>query len=329
MSPGRQLDEPVDELHRRRLAAAGRADEAADLARRDRHREVVDRRSCAAGVPLGRVVEDDLDRLTPASAVDLIAKPVRPAGHALVAQRVADVAYIPGEAGRERRPADRLRDGDLGRAALRAQRDGLEGRAPVRDLVARADAGARDRRVPRLRARAGADAAREPAADPPRAAVPDRLRDRGRRARAVALLRLDRAAADRDRAPDRVHRADPDRALGVVGLQGADPPPDLARARARGRRARGRGGGLERADARRPRRGCRAVGRRRVRGLRADGRARGQVARPRLADRVRLPLRRALLGARPAALALSRRDGWTTASRCSATSSASRCRSGC
>ena len=36
-------------------------------------------------------------------------------------------------------------------------------------------------------------------------------------------LRLDRAAADRDRAPDRVHRADPDRAVGVGGLQGADP----------------------------------------------------------------------------------------------------------
>ena len=60
----RQLDEPVDELHRRRLAAARRADEAADLARRDRHREIVDRRRCAAGVALGRVVEDDLDRLT-------------------------------------------------------------------------------------------------------------------------------------------------------------------------------------------------------------------------------------------------------------------------
>ena len=35
--------EPVDELHRRRLAAARRADEAADLAGGDRQRQVVDR----------------------------------------------------------------------------------------------------------------------------------------------------------------------------------------------------------------------------------------------------------------------------------------------
>ena len=55
------------------------------------------------------------------------------------------------------------------------------------------------------------------------------------------------------------------------------------------RRARRRGGALRRG---------------RVRGLRADGRARGRRARPRLADLLRLPLRRALLGARAARLAL-------------------------
>ena len=60
-----ELDEPVDELHGGRLAAAGGADEAADVAGRNRKRQVVDRRSCAAGVTLSRVVEDDLDRLTP------------------------------------------------------------------------------------------------------------------------------------------------------------------------------------------------------------------------------------------------------------------------
>ncbi len=60
-----ELDEPVDELHRGRLAAAGGANEAAHLAGRNREGEVVDRRSCAAGVTLSRVVEDDLDRLTP------------------------------------------------------------------------------------------------------------------------------------------------------------------------------------------------------------------------------------------------------------------------
>jgi hypothetical protein len=63
---GRQLDEAVHQLHRCRLAAAGRPHEAADLARGDRQRKVVDRRRRAAGVELGRVVEDDLDRLTPA-----------------------------------------------------------------------------------------------------------------------------------------------------------------------------------------------------------------------------------------------------------------------
>ena len=39
---GRRLDEPVDHLERRRLAAAGRPDEAADLAGRDHQRQVVD-----------------------------------------------------------------------------------------------------------------------------------------------------------------------------------------------------------------------------------------------------------------------------------------------
>ena len=60
----KSLDETVDELHRRRLAAAGRPDETADVTGRDRQRQVVDRGSWAAGVPLGRMVENDLDRLT-------------------------------------------------------------------------------------------------------------------------------------------------------------------------------------------------------------------------------------------------------------------------
>ena len=98
---------------------------------------------------------------------------------------------------------------------------------------------------------------------------------------------------------------------------------------ARGARPRRRGRGLERADAGRPRRDRGPVGGGCVRDLRADGRARRQVARSGLADRLRLPLRGALLGGRAADLALSDRDGSTTASRCSATSSASRCRSGC
>ncbi len=71
------------------------------------------------------------------------------------------------------------------------------------------------------------------------------------------------------------------------------------------RRPRRGGRGLERADAGRARRDCGALGRRRLRGLRADGRARRQVARPRLADRLRLPLRGALLGGGAADLALS------------------------
>ena len=37
-----RIDEAVDHLQRRRLAAARRADEDADLARRDRQRKVVD-----------------------------------------------------------------------------------------------------------------------------------------------------------------------------------------------------------------------------------------------------------------------------------------------
>ena len=49
---GRRLDQPVDHLQRRRLAAAGGADEDADLARRDLQREVVDR----AGRGLARVL---------------------------------------------------------------------------------------------------------------------------------------------------------------------------------------------------------------------------------------------------------------------------------
>ena len=61
-----ELDQPVDQLHRCRLAAAGRPDEAADLAGGNRQRQLVHRRRRAAGIPLGRAVEDDLDRLPPA-----------------------------------------------------------------------------------------------------------------------------------------------------------------------------------------------------------------------------------------------------------------------
>ena len=67
---------------------------------------------------------------------------------------VADVAYIPGAAGHERRPAVGYAMVISGGAPLRAQRHRLQGRAPVRGLVARADAGPCDRRVSRLRARA-------------------------------------------------------------------------------------------------------------------------------------------------------------------------------
>ena len=106
---------------------------------------------------------------------------------------------------------------------------------------------------PRARARA------------PRAgAAPDRhaararaarvLRRRRLRARAVALLRRDRQAADRDRAPVRVHGAGPDRAVGALRLARAGAPARLARARPRPRRPRARRADLARAHARRGRR---------------------------------------------------------------------------
>jgi hypothetical protein len=65
--PGRRLDEPVDHLQRRRLAAPRRSDEHADLARRDVQGEIVDgaRGGLAGGlarrgvIALGDVVELD------------------------------------------------------------------------------------------------------------------------------------------------------------------------------------------------------------------------------------------------------------------------------
>ena len=59
----RERDQPVDELERRRLAAAGRPDEHADLPRGHREREMVDRRGVPARVDLRRLVEDELGRL--------------------------------------------------------------------------------------------------------------------------------------------------------------------------------------------------------------------------------------------------------------------------
>jgi len=55
-----EVDQPVDELQRRRLAAAGRPDEHADLPRRDGEGEVVDRGLRPSRIELGRPVEDDL-----------------------------------------------------------------------------------------------------------------------------------------------------------------------------------------------------------------------------------------------------------------------------
>jgi hypothetical protein len=52
--------EPVDHLQRGRLAAARRAHQHAERARRDDEREVVDRGDLAAGVSPRHMVEDDL-----------------------------------------------------------------------------------------------------------------------------------------------------------------------------------------------------------------------------------------------------------------------------
>ena len=58
----RELDQPVDELERRRLAAARRPDEDADVSRRHGEREMVDRRALPARVDLRGLVEDELGR---------------------------------------------------------------------------------------------------------------------------------------------------------------------------------------------------------------------------------------------------------------------------
>ncbi len=132
---------------------------------------------------------------------------------------MADVAYIPGEAGRERRPAIGYAmvisaallfalNGTVSKVVLQSGISSLEltqvratgaflGFALVLLLTRRESLRLTRREVP----------------------YSDRLRDRGSGARAVALLCLDRPAADRDCAPDRVHRADPDRALHVYVSQ--------------------------------------------------------------------------------------------------------------
>jgi hypothetical protein len=53
------LDEPVDHLERRGLAAAGRADQHHDLAGGDLQGDPVDGGLRLAGVPLGDAVEQD------------------------------------------------------------------------------------------------------------------------------------------------------------------------------------------------------------------------------------------------------------------------------
>ena len=58
---GRGLDEAVDQLHRRRLAAAGWADEDDDLALGDVHRQVVHGRRGLTGEVLRQVFEPDFD----------------------------------------------------------------------------------------------------------------------------------------------------------------------------------------------------------------------------------------------------------------------------
>ena len=56
----RDRDEPVDHLHRRRLAAARRADEDADVTRRNRQRKLGNGRFRPARIALRGPVEDDL-----------------------------------------------------------------------------------------------------------------------------------------------------------------------------------------------------------------------------------------------------------------------------
>ena len=63
MSPLGELDQPVDELERGRLPAAGRADEHADLARGDGERQALDGRALSSRVAFRRLVEDELGGL--------------------------------------------------------------------------------------------------------------------------------------------------------------------------------------------------------------------------------------------------------------------------
>ena len=74
-----ERDQAVDELQRRRLAAARRADEHAERARRDLERELVERVIVAARVALRHAVEDDLGRAAHASRRFVIpASPISP-----------------------------------------------------------------------------------------------------------------------------------------------------------------------------------------------------------------------------------------------------------
>ena len=215
---------------------------------------------------------------------------------------MAEVAYIPGEPGHERRPA-------LGYVmvitAFKDQSelyDRSQGRSPIGDLATRADSGSTTgaflgfalvlvltrRKTLRL-------TRREP--------LPRRLRDRRCRLRAVALFRRDRQAS-----------------IGIALLLEFLGPILIAIwawGSSRSRSAAGCGwrscsrspgsrssSRSERSLAGRARRGRGSHRRGRLCRLRADGRARGQLARSGVVERVRLPLRGTLLGRRPAGLAL-------------------------
>jgi hypothetical protein len=60
--PGGGFDDPVDHLHGRRLAAAGRTDQDDDLALGDLHRQILDGDLLLSGEPLGEVLQPDRDR---------------------------------------------------------------------------------------------------------------------------------------------------------------------------------------------------------------------------------------------------------------------------